>query len=56
MPAKAGIDSNFEDFLLRVEDAVSNYVDKLICGDISPDPHFDDSCKYCPYLFCEKRR
>ena len=38
----------FNDLLDRVEDYVASALDRLLAGDITPEPSYEESCKYCP--------
>jgi hypothetical protein len=56
IPKDAQVAGDFKKFLNKVEDAVAQYIQRLLCSDIAPRPKFEDSCTYCPYVLCERRR
>ncbi|MBQ6453159.1 MAG: PD-(D/E)XK nuclease family protein [Coriobacteriales bacterium] len=50
------IGMSFEDALDRVEEQVALMLDRLMSGDIQPQPRSEASCRYCPAWACPKRR
>lgn len=50
------VEGDFEHFLDLVEQELTSTVEHMIAGDIAPDPRTKEACKYCPVLYCEKRR
>lgn len=46
---------SFAELLEHVEEGVREELDRLAAGDVAPRP-CADSCMYCPFTMCEKRR
>ena len=46
--AADALTGTFNDLLDRVEDYVAAALDRLLAGDITPEPSYQESCDYCP--------
>lgn len=53
--AKSAVRMNFEAYLDQVEQAVARRVERMVAGEVAPDPLCADSCRYCLVVGCERR-
>ncbi len=49
------VEGDLERYLDLVEHELAKTVERMVSGDIAPDPRDARACKYCPVLSCEKR-
>ena len=45
----------FDDVLDQTEEAVARGIDRMLAGDVRPNPQGAYACKYCPVLSCPER-
>lgn len=47
---------SFADLLDRTEEAIAHGVERMLSGDVRPDPSSPHACIWCPVLSCAERR
>ena len=47
---------SFADLLDRTEEAIARGVERMLSGDVRPDPSSPHACTWCPVLSCAERR
>ena len=47
---------SFADLLDRTEEAIACGVERMLSGDVRPDPSSPHACTWCPVLSCAERR
>ena len=47
---------SFADLLDRTEEAIAHGVERMLSGDVRPDPSSPHACTWCPVLSCAERR
>lgn len=52
---KCKCEGSFHDYLDQVEDLVSQAVQRLLAGEIRPEPRGGNPCAYCPVSSCDRR-
>ena len=52
---KSAVQASFDAYLDQVEAALAPYLERMVAGEISPNPHSKDACKYCPVPECERK-
>lgn len=47
---------SFADLLDRTEEAIARGVERMLSGDVRPDPLSPHACTWCPVFSCAERR